>query len=96
VGPLLNQQALGVGGDGQIMAAQRGGGLADGVQNFFMMSEFAKRKTYARTEKGRSLFTSLKCDVRCSPDSVAKVENRTAPKISRKSIFSRLYRCKAS
>jgi hypothetical protein len=30
-----------------------------------------------------------------APDSVEKVENRTAPKISRKSIFSRLYRCKA-
>jgi hypothetical protein len=28
-------------------------------------------------------------------DTVAKVENRTTPKISRKSIFRRLYRCKA-
>jgi len=36
---LLNQQASGVGGDGQIMTAQRGGGLADGVQKFFMPHE---------------------------------------------------------
>src|ERR1700730_631855 len=39
--------------------------------------------------------TSLKCDVRSSPDTVAKVENRSAPKISRKLIFGRLCRCVA-
>jgi hypothetical protein len=33
---------------------------------------------------------------RLCADTVAKVENRTTPKISRKSTFSRLYLCKAS
>jgi hypothetical protein len=34
-------------------------------------------------------------DVRFAPDTVAKVENRSAPKISRKLIFGRLCRCVA-
>src|ERR1700722_14453808 len=38
---------------------------------------------------------ALKCDFRYTPDCVAKVENRTTPKISQKLIFRRLYHCNA-
>jgi hypothetical protein len=37
-----------------------------------------------------------RANVRFTPDTVAKVENRKAPKISRMLTFSELYRCNAS
>ena len=40
---IAESQALGVGGDGQIMAAQRGGGLADGGQNFSCLTKTRDR-----------------------------------------------------
>jgi hypothetical protein len=43
---------------------------------------------------GVTTSSSLRCAWSLLADSVAKVENRSAPKISRKSIFGRRYLCK--